>query len=175
MDIGARAMVVAVPPERDAEPGRVFEPFTPDLHALVDGLIQCGVDTVAMESTGVYWVPVFERLEQGGIQPYLVNARHVKTVPGRKRDWNEAQWLQKLHGLGLLHASVRPDAEMRIWRTLLRQRAELMEPRAPHILPRPKALKRMNLQLSEVLTEITGVTGHAICVRSCTVSAIRSS
>ena len=94
MDIGARAMVVALPPERDAEPGRVFEPVTPDLHALVDGLIQCGVDPVAMESTGVYWVPVFEWLEQGGIQPYLVNARHVKTVPGRKRDWNEAERAQ---------------------------------------------------------------------------------
>lgn len=162
LDIGASAIVVAVPPERDAEPVRVFETFTPDLHALVDWLIQCGIDTVAMESTGVYWVPVFELLEQGGIQPYLVNARHVKTVPGRKSDWNDAQWLQKLHGLGLLHASFRPDAEMRILRTLLRHRAELIEHRAPHILHMQKALKLMNIQLSEVLTDITGVTGQAI-------------
>jgi transposase len=162
MDIGASAIVVAVPPERDAEPVRVFETFTPDLHALVDWLIQCGIDTVAMESTGVYWVPVFELLEQGGIQPYLVNARHVKTVPGRKSDWNDAQWLQKLHGLGLLHASFRPDAEMRILRTLLRHRAELIEHRAPHILHMQQALKLMNIQLSEGLTDITGVTGQAI-------------
>ena len=101
MDIGARAMVVAVPPARDPEPVRVFETFTPDLHALVAWLVRCGIDTIAMESTGVYWVPVFELLEQCGIHPYLVNARHVKTVPGRKSDWNDAQWLQKLHALGL--------------------------------------------------------------------------
>ncbi len=111
MDIGARAIVVAVPPERDPEPVRVFETFTPDLHALVDCLRQCGIYTVVMESTGVYGVPVFELLEQRGIQPYLVNARHVKTVPGRKSDWNDAQWLQKLHALGLLQGSFRPDAE----------------------------------------------------------------
>jgi transposase len=162
MDIGASAIVVAVPPDRDAEPVRVFETFTPDLRALVDWLIACHIDTVAMESTGIYWVPIFELLEQHGITPYLVNARHVKTVPGRKTDWNDAQWLQKLHTLGLLHASFRPDAEMCILRTLLRHRAALIEHRAPHILHMQKALKLMNIQLSEVLTDITGVTGQAI-------------
>ena len=162
LDIGASAIVVAVSPERAAEPVRVFETFTPDLHALVDWLVTCHIDTVAMESTGVYWVPIFELLEQHGITPYLVNARHVKTVPGRKTDWNDAQWLQKLHTLGLWQGSFRPDAEMRILRTLLRHRTELIEPRAPHILHMQKALKLMNIQLSEVLTDITGVTGQAI-------------
>jgi transposase len=162
MDIGASAIVVAVPPDRDGEPVRVFETFTPDLHALVDWLVACHIDTVAMESTGIYWVPIFELLEQHGITPYLVNARHVKTVPGRKTDWNDAQWLQKLHRLGLLQASFRPDAEMCILRTLLRHRTTLIEHRAPHILHMQKALKLMNIQLSEVLTDITGVTGQAI-------------
>jgi transposase len=162
MAIGASAIVVAVPPERDAEPVRVFETFTPDLHALVDSLVACHIDTVAMESTGISWVSIFARLEQHGITPYLVNARHVKTVPGRKADGNEAQWLQKLHTLGFWHASCRPDAEMCLVRTRLRHRAGLIEPRAPHILHLPKALKRMNIQLSEGLTDITGVTGQAI-------------
>jgi transposase len=162
MDIGARAIVVAGPLERDAEPVRVFETFTPDLHALVDWLVACHIDTVAMESTGIYWVPIFELLEHHGITPYLVNARHVKTVPGRKTDWNDAQGLQKLHTLGLWQGSFRPEAEMRILRTLLRHRAEVIEPRAPHILHRQKALKLMNRQLREVLTDITGVTGQAI-------------
>ena len=162
MDIGARAIVVAVPPERALEPVRVFETFTPDLHAVVEWLLQCGIDTVVMESTGVYWVPVFELLEQRGIQPYLVNARHGKTVPGRQSEWNDAQWLQKLHALGLLQGSLRPDAAMCVLRTLLRHRATLIAHRAPHIFHMQKALKLMNLQLSEVLTDITGVTGQAI-------------
>ena len=110
MDIGARAIVVAVSPERDTEPVRVCATFTPALHALVDWLLPCGIDTVAMESTGVYWVPVFELAEQHGIHPSLVHARHVKTVPGRKSDWNDAQWRQTLHALGLLQGSLRPDA-----------------------------------------------------------------
>jgi transposase len=162
MDIGASAIVVAVPLGRDAEPVRVFETFTPDLHALVDWLVACHIDTVAMEATGIYGVPIFELLEQHGITPYLVNARHVKTVPGRKTDWNDAQWLQKLHTLGLLQGSFRPDAEMRILRTLLRHWAALIEHRAPHILHMQKALKLLNMQLSEALTDITGATGQAI-------------
>lgn len=162
MDIGARELVVAVPTDRDATPVRAFATFTPDLHALVDWLLQCGIDTGAMESTGVYWVPIFELLELRGIKPYLVNARHVKTVPGRKSDWNDAQWLQKLHTLGLLQSSFRPDAEMCVLRTLLRHRAQVIEHRAPHILHMQQALKLMHIQLSEVLTDITGVTGQAI-------------
>jgi transposase len=162
--IGASEMVVAVPADRDPEPVRVFATFTADLRTLVAWLVQCGIDTAAMESTGIYWAPVFELLEQPGLTPYLVNARHVKTVPGplRETDWNDAQWLQKLHRLGLLQGSFRPDAEMRVLRTLLRHRAELIERRAPPILHMQQALKLMNLPLSEVLSDMTGVTGQAI-------------
>src|SRR6266508_3751727 len=162
MDIGTEEIVVAVPPDRAPEPVRAFPTFTPDLHALVAWLVACGIDTVAMESTGVYWIPIYELLEAHGITPYLVNARHVKTVPGRKSDWNDAQWLQKLHALGLLQASFRPDAEIRTLRTLVRYRAELIERRAPHINHMIQALKHMNIQLSLVLTDITGKSGMAM-------------
>ena len=162
LDIGSAEIVVAVPPDRDAEPVRVFATFTPDLQALVAWLLACGIDTVAMESTGVFWIPIYELLEQHGIVPYLVNARHVKTVPGRKTDWNDAQWLQKLHALGLLQASFRPDSEIRTLRTLVRYRAELIERRAPHINHMIQALKHMNIQLNLVLTDITGVSGLAM-------------
>ncbi len=162
LDIGSETIVAAVPPDRDEQSVRAFATFTPDLHALVAWLLACGIDTVAMESTGVYWIAIYELLEQAGITCYLVNARHVKSVPGRKSDWNDAQWLQKLHMLGLLHASFRPDAEIRALRTLARHRAELIRHRAPHILHMQQALKQMNIQLSEVLSDITGVTGQAI-------------
>src|SRR4029453_12757150 len=120
------------------------------------------IDTVVMESTGVFWIPIYELLEQHGITPYLVNARHVKTVPGRKSDWNDSQWLQKLHALGLLQGSFRPDAEIRAVRALARHRAELIRHRAPHILHMQQALTQMNIRLSIVLSDITGVTGQAI-------------
>jgi len=162
LDIGSAEIVAAVPPDRDAEPVQVFQTFTPDLHALVAWLLECGIDTVVMESTGVFWIPIYELLEAAGITPYLVNARHVKTVPGRKTDWNDAQWLQKLHALGLLAASFRPDAEIRTLRTLVRYRAELIERRAPHINHMIQALKHMNIQLNLVLTDITGKSGLAI-------------
>src|SRR5829696_7643169 len=162
LDIGSEEIVVAVPPARDPQPVRAFRTFTADLEALVIWLVACGIDTVAMESTGVFWIPIYELLEQHGITLYLVNARHVKTVPGRKTDWNDAQWLQKLHTLGLLQASFRPDAEIRTLRTLVRYRAELIERRAPHINHMIQALKHMNIQLSLVLTDITGVTGLAM-------------
>jgi len=162
IDIGADEIVVAVPPDRDAQPVRVFRTFTPDLEALVAWLLACGIDTVAMESTGVYWVPIYELLEQHGIVPYLVNGRHVKTVPGRKSDWNDAQWLQKLHALGLLQASFRPDREITALRTLVRYRAELIAHCAPHILHMQQALQQMNVQLERVLSDIMGVTGQAI-------------
>jgi len=162
LDIGSEMIVAAVPPDRDEQVVRAFATFTPDLHALVVWLLACGIDTVAMESTGVYWVAIYELLEQAGITCYLVNAQHVKTVPGRKSDWNDAQWLQKLHMLGLLQASFRPDAEIRCLRLLARHRAELIRHRAPHILHMQQALKLMNIQLSEVLSDITGVTGQAI-------------
>jgi len=162
MDIGADEIVVAVPPDRDPQPIRAFRTFTPDLDALVIWLLECGIDTVAMESTGVYWIPIYELLEQHGIVPYLVNGRHVKNVPGRKSDWNDAQWLQKLHALGLLRASFRPDAEISALRTLVRYRAELIAHRAPHILHMQRALQQMNVQLERVLSDMMGTTGQAI-------------
>lgn len=162
MDIGAEEIVVAVPPDCDPEPVRVFRTFTPDLQALVAWLVACGIDTVAMESTGIYWIPIYELLEAQQILPFLVNARHVKNVPGRKSDWNDAQWLQKLHALGLLRASFRPDAEICALRALVRYRAELIQHRAPHVQHMQQALKVMNLQLSEVLTDVVGTTGLAI-------------
>src|SRR6266545_6541890 len=162
LDIGSEEIVVAVPPDRDPQPVRVFQTFTADLHALVAWLVACGIDTVALESTGVFWIPIYELLEAAGIVPYLVNARHVKTVPGRKSDWNYAQCLQKLHALGLLHASFRPDAEIAALRTLVRYRAELIQHRAPHILHMQRVLQQMNLQLERVLSDIIGNTGQAI-------------
>src|SRR6266545_2976094 len=162
MDIGTEEIVVAVPPDRDEQPVRAFATFTPDLHALVAWLVACRIDTVAMESTGVFWIPIYELLEQHGITPYLVNARHVKTVPGRKSDWNDAQWLQKLHALGLLQASFRPDAEITALRTLVRYRAELIAHRAPHIVHMQRAMGQMNVQLERVLSDIMGTTGQAI-------------
>lgn len=162
LDISADAIWACVPADRDAESVRVFGTFTPDLHALVAWLVQCRVDTVAMESTGVYWIAIYELLEAAGIRPCLVNARHVKNVPGRKTDVLDCQWLQKLHRLGLLSASFRPDAEMVTLRAYLRHRAELIERRAPHILHMQKALIQMNLQLAQVLSDVTGLTGLQI-------------
>src|SRR4051794_5210556 len=162
LDIGSEEIVVAVPFDRDPQPVRVFQTFTADLHTLVAWLLACGIDTVVLESTGGFWIPIYELLEAAGIVPYLVNARHVKTVPGRKTDWNDAQWLQKLHALGLLHGSFRPDAEIRTLRTLARYRSELVERRAPHINHMIQALKHMNIQLNLVLTDISGKSGLAI-------------
>jgi transposase len=139
-----------------------FSTFTADLHALADWLVHNGVDTVAMESTGVYWIPVFEILEARGLKVYLVNARHVKHVPGRKSDVADCQWIQKLHALGLLTASFRPDGEMCALRAYLRHRADLLEQRATHIMHMQKALQQMNIQLAQVLTDMMGETGMAI-------------
>jgi len=162
IDIGSREIWVTVPPDRTDETTRCFATFTPDLHCLVDWLVACQVNTVAMESTGVYWIPLFEILEARGIEGCLVNARHLKHVPGRKSAVQDCHWLQQLHSLGLLSASFRPDAEMCALRTLLRHRAQLIQHRSPHILQMQKALQQMNLQLHHVLSDITGVTGQQI-------------
>ena len=162
LDVGSREIWVAVPPDRTGETTRCFATFTPDLHRLADWLVECGVDTVAMESTGVYWIPLFEILEARGIEVCLVNARHVKRVPGRKSDVQDCHWLQQLHSLGLLSASFRPDAEICALRTVLRHRAQLIQHRSPHILQMQKALQQMNLQLHHVLSDITGLTGQQI-------------
>jgi transposase len=162
LDIGSAEIVAALPPDRAAVTVHTFPTFTADLHRLVAWLVEHRIDTVAMESTGVYWIPIYELLEAAGLRVFLVNARHFKIVPGRKSDYNDAQWLQKLHALGLLTGSFRPDDEMCVLRSLLRHRAQLIEHRSPHILHMQKALKLMNLQLPEVLADVTGVTGLAI-------------
>lgn len=161
-DIGSREIWVSLPPDRAGETVRCFGTFTPDLESLVHWLLENRVETVAMESTGVYWIPLFELLEAHQIQAYLVNAQHIQNVPGRKTDVLDCQWLQKLHRLGLLNGSFRPDAEMVVLRAYLRHRAELIQHRAPHILHMQKALQQMNLQLHHVLSDITGVTGMQI-------------
>lgn len=162
LDIGADEIYACVPSDRDARPVRAFATFTADLHALADWLIACGIDTVAMESTGIYWLAIYEILEARGIRVFLVNARQIKIPPGRKSDWKDCQWIQRLHMLGLLQASFRPDAEMALLRAYLRHRGELIGHRAPHILHLQKALHQMNIQLDRVLSDITGTTGMAI-------------
>lgn len=162
IDIGSTFHVVAIPPELDAEPVRTFGTFTQELHRLAEWLVRHGITTVAMESTGVYWVAVFEILEDHGIDAQLVNAREAKAVPGRKTDVNDAQWLQKLHACGLLRASFRPGRNIAALRTYLRQRERLLDYAAAHIQHMQKALTYMNLQLHQVVTDITGATGMKI-------------
>jgi transposase len=162
IDVGAREMFVAVPPGRDQNPVRVFATFTEDLERFIDWLEQCGVTTVALESTGVYWIPLFEILEQRGIRPCLVNARHMKNVPGRRTDWHECQWLQFLHSVGLLRAAFRPGQDVCAVRTILRHRNELVAAASQHVQHMHKALTQMNLQIHHVISDITGSTGRAI-------------
>ncbi len=162
LDIGAREIWACVPPPSTSENVRVFGTFTVDLQALAEWLVACGIDTVALESTGVYWIPIFELLEARGLTVHLVNSWHLKHVPGRKSDVLDCQWIQQLHSLGLLRASFRPDAEMAALRAYLRHRAALLQHRAPHVLHMQKALQQMNLQLPLVLSDIMGETGQKI-------------
>jgi transposase len=162
LDIGSEEVWAAVAPDRTVESVCKFGTYTPDLQALAAWLIACGVDTVAMESTGVYWIPVYEILEARGLAVYVVNARHVKNVPGRKSDIQDCQWLQGLHSVGLLRGSFRPEAEIVALRAYLRHRATLIEYRAAHIQHMQKALQQMNVQLTQAVSDITGVTGLAI-------------
>lgn len=162
IDVGADELYVAVPKGRDTESVRVFGTFTADLERLADWLQQCRVTTVAMESTGVYWIPLFEILDSRGLDVYLVNARHLKNVTGRKTDVLDCQWLQRLHTCGLLHASFRPPDQVCALRALVRQRGMLVQYRAAHIQHMQKALQQMNVQLTRVLSDITGMTGMKI-------------
>ncbi len=162
IDVGATFHTVAVPPGRAGQTVRSFRSFTGDLYALADWLKSVGVKTVAMESTGVYWIPAFEILDERGFEVLLVNARHVKNVPGRKTDVNDAQWLQQLHEHGLLRGSFRPRDEVVRLRALLRHRERVIEYAAAHIQHMQKALMQMNVQLQHVVTNITGVTGMKI-------------
>jgi transposase len=162
IDIGAEEIFVAVPAERALEPVRSFGTFTRDLHELANWLQECRVRTVAMESTGVYWIPLYQILETRGFQVFLVNAQHVKNVPGRKSDVSDCQWIQYLHSVGLLKASFRPPDEICVIRSLWRHRESLIHMAAEHIMHMQKALSQMNLQLHHVLSEITGLSGLAI-------------
>jgi transposase len=162
IDIGAREIFVAVPQDRATESVRAFPTFTQDLYELANWLKQCGVKTVAMESTGVYWIPLFQILEERGFEVFLVNARHVKNVPGRKTDVSDCQWLQFLHSVGLLKSSFRPEQEICAVRSLLRHRESLVQMASTHVNHIQKALDQMNLQLHHVISDITGQTGLAI-------------
>jgi transposase len=162
IDIGSTSHFVAVPEDLDDEPVREFACFTGDLHRLADWLVGLGIETAAMESTGVYWIPLFEILEARGLEVLLVDARHVKNVPGRKSDVMDCQWLQQLHTYGLLRAAFRPPEEQVALRSYLRQRERLIADASDCIRHMQKALRQMNLLLDNVVSDITGVTGMAI-------------
>src|SRR5438105_938164 len=162
IDIGSASHYVAVPPDRDDEPVREFASFTADLHRLADWLAACGVDTVAMESTGVYWIPLYELLDARGFTVLLVNARHVKNVSGRKSDVLDCQWLQQLMNYGLLRGAFRPADEVCALRALARQREMLLKSQARHVQHMQKALTQMNLQLANVISDVAGETGQKI-------------
>ena len=162
IDCGSAEHYVAVPPDRDPTPVQRFGTFTADLHRLADWLTTCGVTSVAMEATGVYWMPVSQLLEARGVEVLLVKARHVKNVPGRKSDVSDCEWLRELHSVGLLRGSFRPTAAMVTLRTYLRHRQTLIEAASTYIQRMQKALVQMNLQLPVVVSDITGVTGLGI-------------
>lgn len=162
IDIGSRSHFVAVPEGTCQQVVREFSSFTDDLHLMADWLVACGVTTVAMESTGIYWIPVFELLESRGIEVKLVNARHVKNVPGRKSDVLDCQWLQRLHTYGLLAGAFRPAEQICALRAYVRQRMNLVRYSVSHVQHMQKALTQMNLRLANVVSDITGVTGLRI-------------
>ena len=162
IDIGNESHYASVPASRDSQPVREFGCTTAELKAMAAWLKQCRIRTVAMQSTGVYWVAVYDILEQAGLEVYLVNARDTKNLPGRKSDVQESQWLMKLHTYGLLRNSFRPPQEIRVMRSYWRQRNDLVQSAGRHIQRMQKTLTQMNLQLANVLTDISGATGQAI-------------
>lgn len=162
IDIGDTIHAVAVPEGRDETPVRTFGTMTCDLEAIAAWLLECGVDTVAMESTGVYWKPLFSLLIQRGFEVYLVNAKQVKNVSGRKNDEDDARWIQKLHSCGLLKSSYLPDDEQEALRTLVRHRKALTQDRSRCVFRMQKALELMNVKLHTLLRDICGKTGLLI-------------
>lgn len=162
MDVGSREHWVAVPQGRDEQSVRCFGTCTPDLEELAQWLKKCGITSVAMEATGVYWIPVFQLLERSGFEVLLVNARQAKNVAGRKSDVSDCQWIQRLHTYGLLGASFRPADPYCVVRSYLRYREELMGARSTQTQHMQKALQQMNVQLMQVLSDINGVSGLAI-------------
>jgi transposase len=162
LDVGDREIYACVPEGRTEQSVRVFPTFTADLNALAQWLRECQVTTVAMESTGVYWIPIFQILESQGFEVYLVNARYIKNVTGKKTDILDCQWIQQLHTYGLLHKSFRPDEPTCVLRALVRHREMLLRYRASHIQHIQKILQQMNLKLTNVISDVTGVTGLRI-------------
>jgi transposase len=162
VDIGAVEIVACVSGDENTQIVRAFGNYTVDLQAIGGWLKEHGVETVAMESTGVYWIPLFEALERQGFECLLISSRSLRRVAGRKSDITDAQWIQTLHSYGLLESSFRPQAELIALRTLLRHRNQLVEHRSPHILHMQKALLQMNVQLSQAVSDVTGVTGQTI-------------
>lgn len=162
IDVGASEMWVSVPVDRDEHSVQSFGTFTQDLHDLADWLIQCRVKSVAMESTGVFWIPLHDLLKSRGFEVFLVNAKHVKNVPGRKSDVLDCQWLQTLHSRGLLRGSFRPEADFVALRTYARQRESLVEDRSMQCMHMQKALSLMNVQIHHAISDITGTTGLKI-------------
>ena len=162
IDIGSTMHMAAISPQADDNPVRAFGTFTGELHEMARWFKASGVTSVAMESTGVYWIPAYEVLEAHGFHVILVNARYAKNVPGRKTDVSDAAWLQRLHSYGLLRGSFRPEAGVATMRAYLRQRERLIEYAASHIQHMQKALMEMNVQLHHVVSDITGVTGMRI-------------
>lgn len=162
IDVGAESIFVCVPRDRDSTPIREFTAFTADLRAMAEWLKQCGVTTVAMESTGVYWVPVFEVLDEYKFDVKLVNAHHVKNVPGRKTDVSDSEWIQRLHSFGLLSASFRPSDEVVQLRSYVRHRNTLMQRGADQLNYAHKALEQLNIKLGHAISDVSGVTGSLI-------------
>jgi transposase len=162
VDIGAHEIMVCVNGAEATQLVRAFGNYTVDLQTIGMWLKEHGVTTVAMESTGVYWIPLFEELERCGFHCHLISSRSLRRVPGRKSDVLDCQWIQTLHSYGLLESSFRPEADLVALRTLLRHRTQLIQHRAPHILHMQKALLQMNIQLSQALSDVSGATGQAI-------------
>ena len=162
VDIGAEEIVVCVAANESTQLVRGFGNYTVDLHAIADWLTEHKVKTVAMESTGVYWIPLFEELEQRGFECLLISSRSLRRVAGRKSDITDGKWIQTLHSYGLLEGSFRPQADLVALRSLLRHRRSLIDHRSPHVLHMQKALLQMNIQLSQAVSDVTGVTGQAI-------------
>jgi transposase len=162
VDIGAHEIMVCISGPDNTQIVRSFGNYTVDLYAIADWFREHNIETVAMESTGVYWIPLFEVLESCVFQCCLISSRSLRRVPGRKSDVIDCQWIQTLHSYGLLESSFRPEADLVALRTLLRHRDQLIQHRAPHILHMQKAMLQMNIQLSQVLSDVTGETGQAI-------------
>jgi len=162
IDVGAECHWVAAPPDRDEQPVQCFGAFTADLYALAEWLRQCQIETVVMESTGVYWIALFEVLEEGGFDVRLVDAHYARQVPGRKTDVKDCQWLQELHTYGLLRGAFRPEDQVCVLRSYLRQRSMLVAMASRAVQHMQKALEQMNLKLTEVVSDMNGKTGMEI-------------